>query len=350
MKNFIRSILLENFFKESYIESLISDPSFINQDDERFYKINKGRLIWKTRIFSKLKFKSFTKQSKNYWLFRGYSKIEARDLSNENKLSRKDPTPMQKEFWMKKGMSEDDAIFKIRSSRKLNIEYWTSRGYSIDEAKNKIKDYQKINSDKLKDKKNKDPELFEDVSWNQKKYWMKKGMSEDDAEKKVSELQKTFSLEICIKKYGEEIGREKWLDRQEKWNKNYKKTNYSKISQDLFQSIIKKYNMYGKKIFFATYDNGKINEDGINREYTIRCENISIKPDFLLLDEKKIIEFDGTYWHNHKKRNRPENQKRELIRHNELIKMGYRVLRIMENEYMECPDKIVDKCIDFLKN
>jgi len=33
------------------------------------------------------------------------------------------------------------------------------------------------------------------------------------------------------------MGRNRWLERQEKWLNNYKKVNYSKISQELFISI-----------------------------------------------------------------------------------------------------------------
>ena len=38
----------------------------------------------------------------------------------------------------------------------------------------------------------------------------------------------TFSLKICIEKHGEIDGKEMWLNRQEKWIKNYNCTNERK--------------------------------------------------------------------------------------------------------------------------
>lgn len=51
-------------------------------------------------------------------------------------------------------------------------------------------------------------------------YWLKLGYSEEEAKEKLSERQTTFSLEKCIKKYGEEEGRKRWKKRQEKWLKS----------------------------------------------------------------------------------------------------------------------------------
>jgi hypothetical protein len=297
-----------------------------------------------------LNFKSFTPQALNFWIYRGYSELEARDLVNSNKVTRKEPTPMQKEFWISKGLSESEATYKIKTFRKTNPEYWESRGYTLEEAKAKISEYQKENAEKFKSKKILKPELFEDISQSQKKYWIRKGMTEDEAIKKVSEVQTTFSLEKCIERYGEEAGRKRWSERQEKWAKNYKKSNYSKISQDLFWKLIDsgKINL-SKKIHFATYHNGKFSDD-INREHVINTENSVIKPDFVILEDKKIIEFDGIYWHNHNRRNKPENYKREKIRDENLIKAGYQILRINEAELKENSEKTIEKCLNFLIN
>lgn len=50
-----------------------------------------------------------------------------------------------------------------------------------------------------------------------KEYWILRGYSEEESIKKVSESQTTFSLDICIEKYGEEEGFIFWKDRQERW-------------------------------------------------------------------------------------------------------------------------------------
>jgi len=204
---FVKHILIKNGFKENHVDKLLESNSFLNYEDFSFFSINKSKNIWRTRLFKKLNLKSFTPQSSNYWIFRGYSVLEARDLVNSSRVTRKEPTPMQKEFWMNKGLSEEESIYKIKTFRKTNLEYWESRGYSAEESIGKIKEYQKENSEKLKKKKVEKPELFEDIGWNQKKYWIKKGMSEEEAINKISDLQRTFSLEICVEKYGEEEGR-----------------------------------------------------------------------------------------------------------------------------------------------
>ena len=88
---------------------------------------------------------------------------------------------------------------------------------------------------------------------NQKEYWMKRGYSRKEAIEKISERQTTFSKEICIEKYGEEEGIKRWTERQQKWMSNYKKSNYSKISQDMFWQIYEKIKDKNFEIYFATF-------------------------------------------------------------------------------------------------
>ena len=62
-------------------------------------------------------------------------------------------------------------------------------------------------------------------------YWTSRGYSEEEAKKIISERQVTFSLEKCIEKYGEEDGRQKWLDRQEKWQDTLKSKSVEEIER-----------------------------------------------------------------------------------------------------------------------
>lgn len=48
-------------------------------------------------------------------------------------------------------------------------------------------------------------------------YWLKQGLSPEDAQKALRDRQSTFSLDRCIKKYGDEEGRKRWESRQSKW-------------------------------------------------------------------------------------------------------------------------------------
>lgn len=54
-------------------------------------------------------------------------------------------------------------------------------------------------------------------------YWLKQGFSEEDAKKMQSERQSTFSLEKCLKKYGEKEGIRIFNERQDKWQNTLNK-------------------------------------------------------------------------------------------------------------------------------
>ena len=233
-----------------------------------------------------------------------------------------------KEFWIKKGHTEDEAIM-------LSYE---------ETAKNRSR---------LKDIRKDDPDYQKGKSWGSYKYWMKKGMSEDEAKEHVSKLQATFTLEKCIEKFGEEDGRKRWQERQEKWMKSNKKTNYSKVSQNLFWSIIERQPSLLKVSKFATNNNGQKDESGFNYEATLKLDKVTIKPDFFIPQAKKIIEFDGHYWHsddarkNHGK-DRISNPERERKKEEEIVKSGYSMLRVGEMEFRHSPETIIEKCIQFL--
>ena len=77
-----------------------------------------------------------------------------------------------------------------------------------------------------------------------KEFWIKNGYSEEEAKEKVSERQRTFALDICIEKYGEVDGLQRWLDRQEKWQN----TLNSKSEEELL-IIKKKKNTFSKESY-----------------------------------------------------------------------------------------------------
>ena len=126
-------------------------------------------------------------------------------------------------------------------------------------------------------------------------YWMSKGYSEEDAKKAISERQATFSLEKCIEKYGEVVGKQRWLDRQEKWHKSFKKSNFSKVSQKLFNELLDLLPS-SEFVYFATLQKDTENIKK-NNEYRLRLKDRLILPDFIDLNTNRIIEFDGDYWH-----------------------------------------------------
>lgn len=287
------------------------------------------------------------KNTQRYWKARGWSDEESYYKSKEfNKTQTKRPSPFSKEFWMEKinpstgiNFTEEEADFERNSIRPIRKEYWMKQGFSEDDAIIKAKETKDSNdNNNISTKLNRTS-----LSPRCKEYWMLRGFSEEEAIEKVSESQRTFSLDICIEKFGEEEGRKRWVKRQEKWYENFN-TNFSLISQELFWELIK-----GREdlefIFFAQLSPEKtLDDSGINHEYKLVLDSL-ILPDFLDLKFKKIIEFDGTYWHGKVGRgNKNRDTKRDKILNN----FGFQVLHIREQDFTKNREETVIKCLNFL--
>ena len=181
-------------------------------------------------------------------------------------------------------------------------------------------------------------------------YWLNKGYSEQEAKEKLSERQKTFSKKICIEKYGKEEGLKIWKERQAKWMKSMPRQNFSAISQELFWRIVdhKQFIAPLKDVWFAELDktNNAHDSSGTNHEKTLVLNGAVIKPDFLIESDKKIIEFDGDYWHSP----RIANPTREALREHNILDAGYDLLRIKESDYRSDPKNTIQKCIEFINS
>lgn len=178
-------------------------------------------------------------------------------------------------------------------------------------------------------------------------YYINKGYSIDESKNLLKERQRTFTLDKCIDKLGKEIGYSRWLDRQEKWLSNYKKVNYSAISQEMFISIYNELVKLGfdNKVYFARLDdNNQIHDTNRNYEFRLKLNNSYILPDFFIPDLKLILEFDGTYYH----RDNPENKERERKRDQNILRSGYKVMHISEKEYINNKELTVLKMVNFI--
>lgn len=178
-------------------------------------------------------------------------------------------------------------------------------------------------------------------------YYINKGYSIEESKNLLKERQRTFTLDKCIDKLGEEIGYSRWLDRQEKWLSNYKKVNYSAISQEMFISIYNELVKLGfdNKVYFARLDdNNQIHDTNRNYEFRLKLNNSYILPDFFIPDLKLILEFDGTYYH----RDNPENRERERKRDQNILRSGYKVIHISEKEYINNKELTVLKMVNFI--
>lgn len=176
-------------------------------------------------------------------------------------------------------------------------------------------------------------------------YYLNKGYDEDTAKKMLKERQATFSLEKCIKKYGEEEGIKRFKERQKKWLSSFKKHGYSKISQELFWYIFEKIKDKGYSCFFATNNKGLHDEMHIH-EYKVEIKLSYVKLDFYIPELKKWIEFDGDYWHGEKR----GNQQRDKLREESIFNAipNIQLKRVQEREYRNDPDKIINECVEWI--
>jgi hypothetical protein len=289
-----------------------------------------------------------------YWINKGYTKEEAiNEISKQQQKSSKCvKTYHGKSKKMLKEKGYSDGEIKRICLTPTNIDFWVNKGYSENESKDIISKNQ--------------TEAVKQVDFETRlipsniEYWVNKGYSKEDAKQNVSEHQSTFSLEKCIAKYGEEEGKKRFTERQNKWLKSLLTNGnmvigYSKISQDLFYKILEKYDISDRdKVYFATH----------NSEFKLDKKEGGVwLYDFTDVKNKKIIEFHGDMYHgNPKKYNSLDNPHpfRKNITAQEMwdkdkrkldvaIEEGFEVLVIWDSEYRwGNKQEIIDRCIDFL--
>lgn len=263
-------------------------------------------------------------------------------------------------------LREKNPSFDKERSRNC-IEFWQKKGFSLEESKLKAKsvmdEIHRKNSIKFKN----DPEKYASKYPTKIEYYLKKGISKEDAIKIISENQSTFSLKKCILKYGVEKGTEIWQKRQDCWQKSldsktdeekiqirlkklFNRSGYSKISQKLFWEISNNYP--DNEIFFE-----EKNKEIIRYNKTA---NRAFRIDYLDSTLKKVIEFNGDFWHcnpekfdenyNHRvmKKTASEIWALDKEKKDWLTNHGYNVLVIWESEYRKDPSATLEKCLRFL--
>jgi len=210
------------------------------------------------------------KHSKEYWVSRGWSKVEAYIKSQEN-TKRGNISPYSTQFWTSKinpntgkQYTKDEADYERNSRRPIRKEYWIKKGYSECDAKKlAIGTKNTNNKNGAKKSKNLNEDIKKAISKRCVDYWIYRGFSLVEAKEKVSQQQSTFTLQKCIENYGEKEGRQRWLDRQIRWQK----TLDMKQDDEKYEINKKK----ATKINYKTLWNKDLNEDGIL--YLIRVYN-----------------------------------------------------------------------------
>lgn len=269
-----------------------------------------------------------------------------------------------KDAYARRGKSTSIKKSENPQSHFNTIEYWQSIGFNTEESELKksqhIKDMQAAFQAKIKA----EPEKYKGRTPLELEYWTNRGYSTEEAALLRKERQRTFTLAKCIAKYGEEIGFDMWRTRNIKWSSKmeimYKngeytrfcKHNYSNSELNFVKDLLSRYSpndtfycaLPGNKQFFRHFKDA-----GITLAYDFVCG-------------KKIIEFNGDYWHCNPLIYEPEyfhkfmkctaqekwaadKKKIELIE-----KAGYQVLTIWESDYRTDPELIVNQCIKYLNN
>lgn len=242
-------------------------------------------------------------------------------------------------------MSKENASeLKRKQSSLFSLEYWKKRF-----PENTLAELTEMRSKWVK------TALSDRVVATSIQYYINMGFDADSAKKLLSDRQTTFSLIKCIEKYGEEEGLKKWKDRQNSWkSKVFNQFTHigrgtSKISEQFINSII-----------------SKIPEElsllhGGNEQFIYDTEYKRVyKYDFCELTNKKIIEFNGDFWHCNPKLFDPtyyhkikkmtaadiwnyDYRKIELAKSH-----GYKLLTVWEYDYRANPDETVDLCLKFI--
>lgn len=237
--------------------------------------------------------------------------------SNTTDLQRKERSPYSKEFYISRGYSEEFASEQVSQFAKMDKNHSTTLEYWLDKTDGDI----------------------------------------EKAEELLKDRQTTFSLDKCIKRYGEVEGRKRWQMRQKKWkSKVFNKDTHigrgtSQISEIFFYNLksnidnLKKYSILEGK-------NEKFIHDGTQ----------AYKYDFTIKEIKKIIEFNGDYWHCNPNKYEDDyyhsvkqklasdlweydTYKRELAESH-----GYSVLVIWESDYKQDPEGEIQKCLNFIND
>lgn len=305
-----------------------------------------------------------------YWTQLGHS-IDVADklsfLAKQNLKTRvtKNVSPFSVQFWTTKinprtneFYTEAEADLERNARRPIRSEYWIQKGLSVEEAELKAKGTKEANNKSgAKASAERGDNIIRRTTKRCAEYWLAKGYNEVNAQEQVSKHQVTFSLNKLIEKHGEELGRQKWKTRQDKWQDTLKakpleerlRINKAKVGsggvssqeRELFKLLEKHVECLKTQICLST----KANKRGF--VFDLGLEN-------------KLIEYNGDYWHANPKK----YSAKDVIkvtgriaqdiwqRDAEKVKwaedQGYEVLTIWESDFKQNRQGVVKQCLDFL--
>lgn len=232
-------------------------------------------------------------------------------------------------------------IFAEHKTRKLQnmLKHWTDQGYTDEEAEQAVSEVQTSRSARSPSAQ----KGARGYSMRTKEYWIKKGYTDLEAVQQVGKAQVGNGLDFYVTQYGIEEGQKRYNTRISQWLKKMTSLNMgiSQVSISLFEKV----------------DPDKNGRYGIN-ETTVRGKLKVYRVDYLDSHKKKIIEFDGDYWHANPSKFSKTDQVRGIPvteiwdrdhrKTQDLQGAGYDVLRVAEGAYNNDPVATIKKCKDFL--
>ncbi len=185
-------------------------------------------------------------------------------------------------------------------------------------------------------------------------YWVNKSNGDIELGKKLQyKRQIKNGINYYVEKYGNKLGTEKYKDRIEKWktimwSKDNLGKGVSKMSNKFLSELITDKRLINKEFLFDKNEKW-MTDNGKKYSY-----------DFTCLENKKIIEVYGDFWHcnpNHKrfedvtkihptkKITIEEVYKLDEYKNNVALKYGYDLLVIWEEEILKNKEETIEKAI-----
>lgn len=187
-------------------------------------------------------------------------------------------------------------------------------------------------------------------------YWLEKGLSQEDAKIALSERQTTFSLDKCIKKYGDKEGLRIWQERQEKWQNTLNSKPQEEINRINKLKVLSGNHISKNELEIFNYLKPMF--ENLESQLVLRNENGHRIFDMCI--GNKIIEYNGDYWHcNPKiysadfvnkrlKKSSSELWAKDQYKVEMANKLGYEVYTIWEKDYNNNKQQTLKECVNYL--
>lgn len=325
-------------------------------------------------------------------MMRGYKKYEK---DNPKKFSTNTI-----EHYMINGLSYEDAKKRVEYTNRKSSEYlkgqwkkikeegktfggWSKKhflelGYSDSDAEKKVKECALNREIKMKEyrKKSRESGEYKFHSNTCIEFYLNKGMTKEESICALKKRQATNTLNNYIKKYGDVDGLIKFKERNNNWSidmeERYHNGEYNRDSNKNGNGILNRnYSNKEKELSIILYNRLRNMIDDFkfssictvnNKQYYIFDSGKYYFYDiaFSHNGKKKIIEFNGDYWHMNPLKYNPDDYNNSLdLTAKEIWELfdkkinvaknnGFTTFVVWESDWDNDKNEVIDKCIKFL--